>query len=743
MAGLNTVALAQVHLPVATTAILKSRSADTLQAFFANVVVHQQSAAPILEEIPNRVDKVYPATDGNVYFIPQARIAGRPNRPDQVDIFIDRQADTYTLQVTFDLVHHPNTLAATALPLDGFSVNLNPQSPGKTIAFTQVQALPAPANQTTVLQQLFAQTQVDVNTILAILQSETDAWFEVRADTYYRLQVQPPTPPTTPPPTTPPPIPRPPIRIGTIGGSKLMTGRPPLHMEMARVAETTREAAIAPAMINLASINKAALRIDPTFFRLPPPPRPTDVRPANVALMTASKDGLKGPFPPTNPANRPIYAKVDPNFGADSDWAQTAFGFIKDSEIPNHFYILPDSYGLAFDAASGLPDMSVLLHSEADPGGGPAVYRVRVRFVVMPRLDATRLQNLRKLLRDEQGIAYADLVIGGYDKALFTPTHLFDQLGSTVVAGASDSNAQPVDASGAFELVLDCTMEFYTLLSKLLVTPDSGGLTGTVAIALKKPDKSVEIPVQLRLDRTANHPLTIKLATEAASEKPADTPDSPPVDADAPAMGPNVVIIDNPSQVQVTVEQVLPTLLVMDEHMPYACLAATAVPAPTALDLAAGKLGVQVTLTPPDSFPLWGAVAVDFGNPNIKLDAAKVLDRIHELATSANLNTSVRVWSFLLQHPDQIPQSLAGLVGIHVQIRKGSGTPVDVRLVIGTAEQTVRVAFTFADLVAGMSPDQPTFQYRCRNIVATGEAESWGDWQTNTGGDLLVFPQGV
>lgn len=732
MAGLNTVAIARANLPLSTTMILKPMSANVLRTIYANVVSHQQSTTPIFTEVPNRVDRIYTATDGKIYFVPQAKIAKRSNRPDQLDIFIDHQADKYTLMVTFDLLHHPATLAATPLPIDGFNVNLQPSPPGKAIAFTQIQVLPAADGQNSVVQKLLAQVEVELNTVLAILQSDTNAWFEVRANAYYRLQ-----PATSPPPPTRPP------RFNKIPPVFLRTRVAKLETAPVQPAETASTTAIQPLKVNLTVLDKTAFRIDPNLWRKPPPP-PTDMQKLNVLLATDQKDGLKGPFPPTNPANRPIYAKVDPSFGSnpDADWVQTNFGFIKDSGIPNHFYILPDSYGLAFDAALGLPNMSVILRTEAGQADGLPAYRVRVRFVVMPRLDATRLQNLRKILSSEQGIAYADLVIGGYDKALFTPTHLFDQLGSTVVAGAAGSTAQQVDASGAFELVLDCTMEFYTLLTKLLVAPDSGGLDGSVAIALKGPDKSVEVPVHLRLDRTANHPLTTKLAADATSAGPVDT-SSPTGSSDPQPKGPSVVVIDNPSQVEVTVDQILPTLLLMDEHMPYACLAAPAVPTPTALDLPAGAKGVKVTLTPPDSIPLWSAVAVDFSNANLKLNPAVVLDQIHQLATSANLASTVRVWSFLLQHPDQIPPSLAGLIGIHVQIQKGSGTPIDVRLVIGAAEQKVQVAFTLDDLVAGMSPDQPTFQYRCKNIFAAGEAATWPDWQTNTGGDLLVFPSGV
>jgi hypothetical protein len=736
MAVQNTVALARASIPVAKTMILKPISANILQTFYANVISHQQSAAPILTEVPNRVDKVYPATDGKLYFLPQAKIARRTNRPDQLDLFIDHQADKFTLMANFDLVHHPATLAAIALPVDGYTVNLQPSPPGKPIAFTQVQLVPVPEGQTAVLQKLLAQTQVDLNTVLAILQSDPNAWFEVRANTYYRLQSA-----ATQPQPSHPPIHHP-IIIPHLPHAILKRDRKKPETAPAQSAEEATM--VARPVINLATINKAAIRIDPHIFIHPATPPPTDMQRLSVLLTTPDKDSLKGPFPPTNPANRPIYAKVDPSFGSnpDADWVQTNFGYVKDSGIPNHFYILPDSYGLAFDTALGLPNMSVLLRSEPGQGGGPPVYRVRVRFVVMPQFDATRIKNLRKLLRDEQGIAYADLVVGGYDKASFTPTHLFDQLGSTVVAGAPDATTQQVDASGAFELVLDCTMEFYTLLTKLLVSPDASGLEGKVAITLKG-DRSAEIPVHLRLDRTANHPLTTRLTTEEAAMEPAGPQAAQPAPSDVQPKGPSLVLVDNPSQVEVTVEQILPTLLVMDEHMPYACLAADAVPSPTTLDLAANTTGVQVTLTPPDTFPLWSAVAVDFGNPNLKLNAAKALDRIQELAASANLASSVHVWSFLLQHPDQIPQSLAGLIGIHVQVQKGDGTPVDVRLVIGAAEQTVQIAFTLADLVAGMLPEQPTFQYRCKNIFAAGEAPTWGDWQTNTGRDLIVFPQGA
>lgn len=714
MPGLNAVSITRANIPLSTAMILKPPSANVLQTLYTNSVGFQQSTTPIFLEVPNRVDRVYAATDGKTYFIPQAKIANRTNRPDQPDIFIDHQAGKYTLMVTFDVLHHPATMGATPLPIDGFGVSLQPSPPGTAIALTQIQVLPAPDGQTSIMQKLFAQGDVDLNTVLAILQSDPNAWFEVHANAYYRVQ--------SPSPFPPPPQPY---------------GLPPRTI-------------ISPAR----ALASPMFSVDPNLLQAPPPP-PTDLQKQTVLLTTDQKDGVKGPFPPTNPANRPIYAKVDPTFGSNPDatWERTPDGLIKDSGIPNQYYILPDSYALAFDVAAGLPKMSVILRTEGGPSSAPPVYRVRVRFVIMPELDSARLESLRGRLRAEQGLAYADLVIGGYDKALFRPTHLFDQLGLTVVDGTAAPTAQEVDASGSFELVLDCTMEVYTLLTKLLIDPHSDGLEGTVAITLKtdtNPAFEYDVPARLRLDVVANHPLITRLETGDSGLPTVSNvldwllPSASPAASPTPsAKGPSVVVISNPSQVEVTVDQVLPTLLVMDEHMPYAYLAAPAVPTPPALDVPAGAEGVKVTLTPPASFPLWSAVAVDFAKVNLKFNPKTVLDRIHQLATSTDLATSVHVSSYLLQHPDQIPHSLAGLVGIHVQVQKWGEMPIDARLLVTAPEQTVQVSFTLSDLVAGMAPGQPTLLYRCRNILATGEATEWSPWQTNTGHDLLVFPVGV
>jgi hypothetical protein len=112
---------------------------------------------------------------------------------------------------------------------------------------------------------------------------------------------------------------------------------------------------------------------------------------------------------------------------------------------------------------------------------------------------------------------------------------------------------------------------------------------------------------------------------------------------------------------------------------------------------------------------------------------------VHELAVSVNLTTTVRVQSFQLQHADALPPGLADLEGLEVQLRRGGTDPVTVFLTRQAWEKTVRLAYTLADLVAGMAPDAPRFEWRRRNLTRSGTGE-FSEWQSMASGDLFATP---
>jgi hypothetical protein len=220
-----------------------------------------------------------------------------------------------------------------------------------------------------------------------------------------------------------------------------------------------------------------------------------------------------------------------------------------------------------------------------------------------------------------------------------------------------------------------------------------------------------------------------------------------------------------------SVDGILPTLLLKDEHMPYPSNAYDVSSVPQSLKLqpaqktrvvllqlaqgSTGDVGVKIggltididpktgkVNTPTPELPPWSAIAINFSGVHLNFDPNQVLSKVHELASATHLNTTAHIVSFLLKHPDQIPQSLAGLIGVHVQIKTGTADPVDSYLTTDTPEQTVQIGFSFADLLAGLKPDEPTFQWRRCNMFAAKEGD-WSDWATNTGRDLFVTPTGL
>jgi hypothetical protein len=450
--------------------------------------------------------------------------------------------------------------------------------------------------------------------------------------------------------------------------------------------------------------------------KLPEPPAPTI---KNVQFQTAQR--LNAYYPLANRDNRPIYTRVSGSglsSDIDADWLATPHGMVKETGVPNQLYVLPDEYGLHYDVAQGRSALNVLLIDDNQVG-----YRVRLRLTLLPDLDSRRTDALREWLRGEpMVIPYAELLVGGHQQATFQPTGVFRDLGLSFV----EQDDSGVDARG-FELVFDCTLEMYQLLATMLVEDAQELRLGEVVFQLRHDGSasdlsSYAVPVWMRLQRPAIDPLQVERVAAAEDGVP------------------RAVNVINLAPVALTATM-QPTLLAIDAAMP----------APIGAELGKPQrieLAPQATATfpveplQPTGEEVWGAVAVSFWDVALDLDAAAVLARANELASSTRFTTILRLWSTPLRRVELLPPALADVYGIEVQVRRGSGEPLSVTLETEAPDKKIEVAFSLADLMAELHLGQPTVDIRRRNLSFSGTGE-WSEWQTSSGRELHVVPVGL
>jgi hypothetical protein len=685
----------------------------------------------------------YASADGTTYFVPRAVVRSRNNNRQVPDVFFDAHDDACSLSVGLNLMR-PDGVPDDAIALlpDELTVRLVPTS-GQPIAFDSVQVEPASGADPKIAQSLVCVTAVDRNSAPGIMRTDVGAYFDVSGQIHYRFK------PAGDGQSQPPPAGGGfrGIALGKIGAfmrTDAAIGTAPSTNQRPPTAIPTGYAAFRVVDVGRYSVPSSG----------PPPPAPApDVVATRVTLCDAERRGVGGYFPTDNPHNRPIYVKVlDVGGDTSAIFEPTPNGYVEPAPTPNEYYIIPDSFQLALDPNTGLPAMSVLLVSTPATDGTTPTYTVRIRFNVAPVLDAARISALRSSLRQTDEVAYADLKIGGYTKATFSPSRLFQGLGQNVV-GADASAAITVDAANGFELVMDCSLELYTLLTKLLVSGD--GLQGRVTITIPTAANAtfdVDVPVKLTLTKPAATALRVTLdpGSNVGSGHPC------------------ILTVTNTCSARVTAGQIFPTLLLMDQNMPYPASASVVDAQPSTVDLeAAGETTIVLLAKPETSagevglhigglhigidptsgkidvsspqLPPWSAVAVDFGSVQINFDPNNVLATIHELAGASGLSSTVRVRCFALAHIDQLPGDLANkLVGIHVQLQRAD-KPIDAFLTADQSQQDVQLALSFSDLVAGLSPTQPSFQWRQANMYA-GSTGPWSDWTQNTGTQLFVVP---
>ena len=99
----------------------------------------------------------------------------------------------------------------------------------------------------------------------------------------------------------------------------------------------------------------------------------------------------------------------------------------------------------------------------------------------------------------------------------------------------------------------------------------------------------------------------------------------------------------------------------------------------------------------------------------------------------------ISVWqpdSLQLANPASLPPDLHGF---EVQVRRGQARPVTVFLTREEHDKIVQLRLLIGDLVAGVDPQQPTFEWRRRNMIGAGVGE-FSAWEEMTGRELFVTP---
>lgn len=698
----------------------------------------QLTDAPHVSAAPGQIERAVAGADGIVYFVPQARIAQRSRATGAPHVFLAKGDGGVTLQVWFDLVRHPSLpTQSQPLPVDGFTASLLSANGGR-IDFTRCDSLPPAEGADQVIGRLYCEALVDPNTAVTMLQSDGTV-FRVEGDVHY----------ATGQTAAPAPVFDPadikiagPLRV-PLGGLRGVGGPQ-------RLSALVRSRALAGIRFDTAVLaGVGAVVADPA------PETTWTQQTSRLSLGAADRDGVAACFPPAVMQNRAIYAQVTSGFGTEpwSEWAELPNGRFMDSPVPDQFYVLPDEYRLAFDAETKAPSMMVLLvppartEAATEPTTFGASYTLRTRFSVVPWIDPARRERLRAEIAQHAGIPYPKLLIGGARSATCQLSKVLHELGSSLV-GSADAGVA-VDPLG-FDLVLDCTSEFYSTLSHLLVTDGVDAEVTVTLISDGEQPLTAGVPVSLRLDRPASDVLTAELVPAPVPEpaSAAETPDAPAEPVVAMPVGPPTLRVANPLPYAVTVSQASVKLLVVDATLPSPIGAVDAAAAPVSFTLpAAGEQPstIDLVLTPAadDQPPVYGSVGVAFLGVDIDIDPQQVLSRAYDTGSSGAISSEVELRCYQLEHPDVLPPELSGVFGVEVQLRRSDTTePVTAFLTRDQPSTRVQVGFTLADVMSGAKPEQPTFQWRRRNMAGAGSGE-WSAWESITGRQLFLSPTGM
>jgi hypothetical protein len=686
-------------------AIVNSAIVMNLQQGYQQALTAQQANAPALSTVVNGPG-VYAGVDGKAYLVPSARLAYRANLPRTPDLSFTSDGSSWTITANIQLFRPPGSDAhAIPLLMDSYTVTIDSGDGTPGFTFKKVTPFSAPDGATDLTGILKAEGVIDETLALTLLRDKPNARITVTGSLSYRHQytrvIQPPPPQPAPP--HPAPVHPPAVPPGKVMG----------HVMFDRMVLAPQ---VAPMIMTVA------------------PPHPTTQTVIDGITANQTLGSIACHFDPGLKDFKPIFAVIMGSASDGTVWLQQPGpGYSRPASGSNAYYILPDCYRLALDANSGLPAMSLLL-VETPPStpDGSTTFSLRVRLAVAPVLDGGRLEKMRESLRSSQNIMYAQLVIGGYTSATFVLSAMFSQLPGFHSSVLNADAGAGIDASNGFELVLDCSLEFYTLLTKMLTSPD--GVQGTVQFKIVTSHVDSTPPVDTML--VVNVPVVLSF------HGPSPLKIAAALDSTAPA-APNLltVAVTNPLQSPLNVSGIYPTVMTVDQSLGVTTGATVLTPSQNDLALAPAEQK-SLTLTNPGGGPLpsYTSLGIDFGSIIPTFDPTGVLNHYQSLVSTSGLKATAHFNCYLLKHPDQIPPALANLIGVQIEVKHtDDGPTLSVPLTRDSPALDAGIPYSFAEFLAGESLSEPTFKYRVKSVF-TDHVGQFGDWIPQTGGIVEVTP---
>lgn len=405
------------------------------------------------------------------------------------------------------------------------------------------------------------------------------------------------------------------------------------------------------------------------------------------------------------------------------DWQDSEWGTLRPAEFVNTVYLIPHEFRLAYDAARGLPHMLPVQYTAPDGSR-----RLRVMLRTEPWYDPARVAGLQAALSRQSGGIYLhpQVIAGGVAGARLTLNTIFPE--EITVAGDAEAQGIAIDMASPFDLTLDVSEEYYTLLATILTGPI--GLTGSVEVTLTPatdgaPAALRRVPLVLTFQRLGALPLAEFVASAT--------------------INPERVDVTNRAAQAVTVAGAEASLLLMDENalLPAAVLAAR--PAETfPMTIAAGG---SATLTfAPVAAPegsVWNTVVPVLTGVTAAVDPDAALRGIHALAPPGSFGWRLRILSPQLVQAAAAPGP-AQMVAVEVRMTRPAAAPVQATLMAGEAERSVTFPRNLDDLIpatagAGTAGDGfLRLSVTARGVWPTGFGP-WSEPADHVGDTLFVF----
>ncbi len=424
-------------------------------------------------------------------------------------------------------------------------------------------------------------------------------------------------------------------------------------------------------------------------------------------------------FEPSEEANGPIYRALHDAAALTDDWQQLGdAGWLRDSDFPNTIFRLPDALRLAWDAETGGPRMAPTLYR--DTAGEP---RVRLLLRLAPWQDPAKIVLTRRGL----DMLSARVVTGQVGNSTLHMGGAFPE--ELTLVGAAGMS---IPLAGA-ELAFDVSLSFYEFICQVVTS--HAGLSGTVEVVVATlPDataapgepgaaatqRSVPVPVQIRLDRVDDLPCTIAVPEGEVS--------------------PTTVTVTNASGADLTIGGCEASFLQIDEEsvVPvdlYPARCTSTFP----ITLAAGARA-QLTMeqeTEADDV-VWNGVLVELLDKRLVSPPADVLRKVHELAPAGASSRDLTITSPVFA-TGALPDKWAGLFSIEVELTTQGGQVLSGMLSLTNPSRTLHVPASLADLVSGVGGGIPTVAYRVRNNYVDHQGE-WSAPQSQSGDEIVVYP---